>query len=70
MAQNGQYSPDSQFIQSFPTEVAQNDLEWPISPHLQLCQSIPTEVDQIDSEWPILAQFTTFPIFFHQSGSE
>ena len=33
--------PDLQLFQSFPTKVAQNDLEWPISPDLQLFQSFP-----------------------------
>ena len=33
-----------QLFQSFPTKVAQNDSEWPISPDLQLFQSFPTEV--------------------------
>ena len=37
------------FFQSFPTEVAQNDLEWPILPDLQLFQSFPTKVAQNDS---------------------
>ena len=62
--------PDLQLFQSIPTEVAQNDLERPISPDLQLCQSIPTEVDQNDSEMVNFARFTNLPIFFHQSGSE
>ena len=43
-----------QLFQSFPTRVAQNDLEWPISPDSQLFQSFPTKVAQNDSEWPIL----------------
>ena len=29
-------SPNLQLFQSFPTEVAQNDLEWPILPNFQL----------------------------------
>ena len=28
--------PDLQVFQSFPTKVAQNDLQWPILPDLQL----------------------------------
>ena len=52
---------------TFSTKVAQNDSEWPISPNLQLSESFPTEVAQNDSEF---SQFTTFPIFCHQSGSE
>ena len=42
-----------QLFQSFPTKVAQNDSEWPISPDLQLFQSFSTKVAQNDSEWPI-----------------
>ena len=38
----------SQLFQSFPTEVAQNDSEQPISPNSQLFQSFPTEVAQND----------------------
>ena len=74
MTWNGQSFPlNSQLFQSFlifPTEVAQNDLEWPILPGLQLFQSFPTEVVQNDSEWPISPDSATFPIFSHQSGSE
>ena len=55
---------------SFPTEVAQNDLEWRILPVLQLFQSFPTEVAQNDLEWPISSDFPTFLIFSHRSGSE
>ena len=36
--------------QSFTTEVAQNDSEWPISPDSPFFQSFPTEVAQNDSE--------------------
>ena len=42
-----------QLFQSIPTEVSQNDSEWPISPDSQLFQSIPTEVAQNDSAQPI-----------------
>ena len=45
---------DLQLFQSFPTEVAQNDLEWPISPNSQLFQSFPTKAAQNDLEWPVL----------------
>ena len=45
---------NSHLFQSFPTEVAQNDLKWPILPDSQLFQSFPTEVAQNDSEQPIL----------------
>ena len=37
-------SPNLQLFQSFPTEVAQNDLEWAILPDSQLFQSFPTKV--------------------------
>ena len=46
--------PDLQLFQSFPTEVAQNDLKRPISPNLQLFQSFPTNAAQNDLEWPVL----------------
>ena len=45
--------PASQLFQSFPTKVAQDDLEWsipPISPVLQLFQSFPSDVVQNDSD--------------------
>ena len=45
--------PVLQLFQTFPIEVAQNDLEWPILPILQLFQSFPTKLAQNDSEWPI-----------------
>ena len=60
--------PDSQLFQSFSTEAAQIDLEWPISPNSQLFQidpeqpilpdsqlfqSFSTEADQSNLEWPI-----------------
>ena len=44
------FAPDSQLFQSFPTEVAQNDSEWPVLPNSQLFQSFPTEVAQNYSE--------------------
>ena len=43
-----------QLFQSFPTKVAQNDSEWPISPNSQLFQSFATKVAQNNSEQPIL----------------
>ena len=46
-------SNDSQLFQSFPTEVAQDNSEWPILPDSQLFQSFPTEVAQNDTEQPI-----------------
>ena len=52
MTQNGQFCPISNFS-NLPTEVAQNDSEWPILPNSQLFQSFPTKVAQNDSEWPI-----------------
>ena len=58
-------SPNLQLIQSFPSEVAQNDSEWPILLDLQLFQSFPTAVAQNDSGWPIspdLQFFQSFPI--------
>ena len=51
MTRNGQFCLNCNFSQSFPTEVAQNDLEWPILPDSQLFQSFPTKVAQNDSEW-------------------
>ena len=53
MTRNGQFHLIFQLFQSFPTEVAQNDSEWPISPNLQLFQSFPTKLAQNDLEWPI-----------------
>ena len=53
-------SHDLQLLQSFLTEVAQNDSEWPISHDLQLFQSFPTEVAQNDLEWPILPDLQLF----------
>ena len=53
-----------QLFQSFPTKVAQNDWEWPISPNSQLFQCFPTGVAQNGSEWPIsydLQLFRSFP---------
>ena len=76
MTQNGQFYL-IQLFQSFPTEVAQNDSEWPILPDLQLFQSFPTKVAQNDSEWLICnfqsiptKDLHTFPIYSHRSGSE
>ena len=54
MSRNGQFCTICNFFQSFSTEVAQNDLEWPISPDSQLFQSFPTEATQNDLEWPVL----------------
>ena len=51
------------FSNLFPSEVAQNDSEWPILPNLQLFQSFPTEVAQNDSEWPILPNSQLFQSF-------
>ena len=62
-----------QLFQSFPTKVAQNDSEWPISLVLQLFQSFPTEVAQNDSEWPIfpdLQLFQSFPTKVAHNHSE
>ena len=50
MANFAQFPP----FQSFPTKVAQDNSEWPISPNWQLFQSFPTEVAQNDLKWPIL----------------
>ena len=64
---------DSQLFQSFPTEVTQNDSEWPILPDLQLRQSFPTEVAQNDSEQPILPNsqlFQSFPTEVAQNDLE
>ena len=64
---------DSQLFQSFPTKVAQNDSEWPISPALQLFQSFPTAVAQNDSEWPISPDsqlFQSFPTKAAQNDLE
>ena len=47
-------------LQSFLTEVAQNDSEWPISHNLQLFQSFPIEVAQNDSEWSISPDLQLF----------
>ena len=52
-----------QLFQSFLTEVAQNDSEWPISPDLQLFQSFPTKVAQNDSKWPISPDSQLFQSF-------
>ena len=54
MTWNSQFHPICKLFQSFPTKVAQNDSELPVSPDSQLSQSFPTEVAQNDSEWPIL----------------
>ena len=58
------FAPDLQLFQSFPTKVAQNDLEWPIFPNLQLFQCFPTEVAQNDSEWPILPTICNYSNLF------
>ena len=60
MTWNGQFCPIHNFFQSFRTEMAQNDSEWPISPDSQLFQSIPTKVAQNDSQWPILPDSQLF----------
>ena len=70
MTQNGQFHLNSQLFQSFPTKVAQNDLEWQILPNLQLFQSFPTEVAHNDSEQPILPNLQLFQSFPTRSGSE
>ena len=44
---------DLELFQSFSTEVALNDLEWPILPNLELFKSFPTEVDKNDLELQI-----------------
>ena len=59
---------NSELFQSFPTEVAQNDSQWPISPDSQLFQ-----VAQNDSEQPILSDlqlFQSFPTKVAQNDSE
>ena len=62
--------------------MAQNDPQWPILPlkWLRLArngqfwsifnffQVFPQKAAHIDSKWPV-SQFTTFPIFSHQTGS-
>ena len=53
MTRDGQFHLIHKLFQSIPTEVAQNDSEWPISPDSQLFQSFPTKVAQNDLEWPI-----------------
>ena len=52
-----------QLFQFFPTEVAQNDLEWLIFPDSQLFQYFATEVAQNDSGWPILPDLQLFQSF-------
>ena len=52
-----------QLFQSFPTKVAQNGLEWPISPNLQLIQSFPIKVAQNDMQWPMLPNYQLFQTF-------
>ena len=48
-------------LQSFLTEVAQNDSEWPISHNLQLFQSFPIEVAQND-QFHLICNFSNlFP---------
>ena len=51
---------DLQLLQSFLTEVAQNDSEWPLLPDLQLLQSFPTKVAENDLEWPISSDSQLF----------
>ena len=46
--------PDSQLFQSFPTGMAQNDLEWPILPHSQLFPSFATKASHF---WRNLKNF-------------
>ena len=48
------YSILTILVQSFPTEVVQNDWEWPILPDSQFFQSFITKVAQNESEQPIL----------------
>ena len=52
-----------QLFQSFPTEVAQNDWEWPILPDSHFFLSFPTKVAQNDSEQPILPDSQLFQSF-------
>ena len=53
------------FLQYFPTEVVQIDLEWPISAILQLFQYFPTKMVQNNSEVQMgnFGHFATFTIF-------
>ena len=60
MTWNSQFHPIRNFFRSFPTEVAQNDLERPILPNSQLFQSFPTKVAQNGSERPILPDSQLF----------
>ena len=53
---------DLQLFQCFPTEVAQNDSEWPIMPDLQLFQSFPTKVAQNGQFHPIYNFSNLFPL--------
>ena len=65
--------PDSQFFQSFPNKVAQDNSNWPILPDLQFFQFFPTEVAQNDSKWsifPDLQLFQSFPTKVVQNDSE
>ena len=58
---------------TFPTEVALNDSEWPISPDSQLFQSFPTEVVHNDLERPISPDsqlFQSFPTKAAQNDLE
>ena len=64
MTLKGQFHPIDNFSNLFPTEVAQNDSEWPILPDSQLFRSFPTEVTQNDLEWPISPNSQLFQSFF------
>ena len=76
MVQNNSEWPilnDSQFFQSFSTEMAQNDVEHPILSNSQLFQSFRTKVAQNDSELLISTNsqlFQSFPIKVAQNDSE
>ena len=63
MTRNSQFRLIHNFSQFSPTEVPQNDSEWPILPDSQLFQSFPTKVAQNESEWPILLNSQLFQSF-------
>ena len=72
MTWNGQFFPIHNFS-NLPTEVTQNDLEWPISLDSQLFQSFPTEVAHNDLERPISPNsqlFQSFPTKAAQNDLE
>ena len=65
MAQNDSewpISPDLQLFQSFPTEVAQNDLNGEFA-QFATFPIFSTEVAQNDSEWPISPDSQLFQCF-------